>query len=61
LVRLAGSRSHVLDQAEWLKRIAQSPDPQEEALKEIYSEEEWEWDGGPDSKFSKGDVIALIA
>ena len=45
---------HVLGQAEWLKRIAQSPDPQEEALKAIYNEEELEWNGRPGGVFTKG-------
>jgi hypothetical protein len=60
LVQGLGLLFHVLDKAEWLKNIAQSPDPQEEALKEIYSEEEWEWNGGPGGMYSKGDVIALL-
>ncbi|MFH1044801.1 MAG: hypothetical protein V1796_07135 [Pseudomonadota bacterium] len=60
LVQGLGLLFYVLGKAEWLREVAQSPDPQEEVLKEIYSEEEWEWDGGPDGKFSKGDVIALI-
>lgn len=60
LVQGLGILFYVLDKAEWLKKIAQSPDPQEEALKEIYGEEELEWDGGPGGVFSKGDVIALL-
>lgn len=31
LVQVLALLFHVLDQTEWLKRIAQSPDPQEEA------------------------------
>ena len=60
LVQGLGFLFHVLGKAEWLKEIARSADPQEEALKEIYSEEDFEWNGGPGGIFSKGDVIALV-
>ena len=60
LVQGLGLLFHVLGKTEWLKEIARSPDPQEEALKEIYNEEELEWNGGPGGIYSKGDVIALL-
>jgi len=60
LVQVLALLFHVLDQAEWLKRIAQSPDPQEEALKWIEVDEDLEWNGGPGGIYSKGDVIAVL-
>ena len=60
LVQVLALLFHVLDQAEWLKRIAQSPDPQEEALKWIEIDEDLEWNGGPGGVYSKGDVVALL-
>jgi hypothetical protein len=51
---------HILDQTEWLKEIAQSPDPQEEALRKIEIDEDLEWNGGPSGVYSKGDVIAVF-
>jgi hypothetical protein len=60
LVEVLALLFHVLDQAEWLKRIAQSPDPQEEGLKWIEIDEDLEWNGGPGGIYSKGDVIAVL-
>ena len=60
IVQVLALLFHVLGQTEWLKVIAQSPDPQEEALKWIEIDEDLEWNGGTGGIYSKGDVIAVL-
>ena len=48
-----------LGQKDWIESLKDAADPQEEALKSIYSDEEIEWTGGYGGQFTIADVVGL--